>query len=309
MKVRSLFANADTTATGYSLRREAANEYFVIDGEARTITAPTTFKHFGVESDENAARVWFECPQIVGDNIDLATLNLRVNFKNANGEKDNYIVKDVEADGLNIRFSWQLSRKVTLYKGTVSFIVCAVKTDSDGKVQNEWNTTLCTGSVLEGLEATSPEIEENTSDLISQLVDMINGATNDVNDAKAEALSYIETAKAISVDEIEEKGNEMYDRLYALPISTVPSTLEANKEYSFGEVSELSLAFPTIANNGDVVYLTFKSGSAATSLTIDTTNTSDIEIIPEANCYYDIFAKFNGSVWLVNYSEYLVSEV
>lgn len=93
------------------------------------------------------------------------------------------------------------------------------------------------------------------------------------------------------------------------PITVIPTTLEANKEYNFGEVSTLSLVFPTIANDGDVIYLTFKSGATATTLTIDTTNTTDIEVIPEANCYYDIFAKFNGSVWLVNYSEYLVSEV
>ncbi len=194
--VRDLFAtSANNAHLGYSLRREATSAYFVIDGEARTITPPSTFKHFGVESDEKTARIWFEAPQIVGDNIDLATLNLRVNFKNANGDKDIYIVDDVEADGSNIRFSWLLSRKVTLYKGTVSFIVCAIKTSSGGEVQNEWNTTLCTGSVLEGLEATSPEVEESASDLISQLVDMINGATNDVNNAKAEALSDIEDAK------------------------------------------------------------------------------------------------------------------
>ena len=93
------------------------------------------------------------------------------------------------------------------------------------------------------------------------------------------------------------------------PITVIPTTLEANKEYSFGEVTALSLVFPTIAENGDVIYLTFKSGATAATLTIDTTNTTDIEIVPEPNCYYDIFAKFNGSVWLVDYNEYLVSEV
>ena len=93
------------------------------------------------------------------------------------------------------------------------------------------------------------------------------------------------------------------------PITEPPTILEINKEYNFGEVETLSLVFPTIANDGDVIYLTFKSGEVATTLAIDTTNTTDIEVVPEANCYYDIFAKFNGSVWLVNYSEYLVSEV
>ena len=75
------------------------------------------------------------------------------------------------------------------------------------------------------------------------------------------------------------------------------------------EVEELALVFPTNANMGDVIYLTFKSGATATNLTIDTTNTCDIEVIPETNTGYEIFGMFNGSIWIINYSEYTVSEV
>lgn len=92
------------------------------------------------------------------------------------------------------------------------------------------------------------------------------------------------------------------------PITVIPSTLEANQKYNFGEVAELSLAFPTTANDGDVVYLTFESGATATTLTIDTTNTCDIEVIPEVNTGYEIFGMYNGSIWIINYSEYTVSE-
>ena len=92
------------------------------------------------------------------------------------------------------------------------------------------------------------------------------------------------------------------------PIETVPTTLEANKQYNFGEKTSISLAFPTQAIDGDVIYLTFKSGNTPTALTIDTTNTCDIECIPEANTGYEIFGKFNGEIWIVNYSEYTVSE-
>ena len=99
------------------------------------------------------------------------------------------------------------------------------------------------------------------------------------------------------------------ERFCPTPITTIPTTLAANKQYNFGEVATLNLAFPTVANDGDVVYLTFKSGSTHTALTIDTTNTCDIEIIPEPNTGYEIYAKYNGSIWIVNYSEYTVSEV
>ena len=64
-----------------------------------------------------------------------------------------------------------------------------------------------------------------------------------------------------------------------------------------------------VANDGDVIYLTFTSGAVATTLTIDTTNTCDIEVIPETNTGYEIYGMFNGSIWIINYSEYTVSEV
>ena len=111
---------------------------------------------------------------------------------------------------------------------------------------------------------------------------------------------------------------EFYDaetvarRILALnpkPISIIPTTLKSCQKYNFGEVTELNLAFPTDANDGDVIYLTFKSGATATNLTIDTTNTCDIEVIPETNTGYEIFGMFNGSIWIINYSEYTVSEV
>ena len=103
--------------------------------------------------------------------------------------------------------------------------------------------------------------------------------------------------------------SEVENIIYQPPVTELPTTLKVNQKYNFGERENLSLAFPTNAQDGDVVYLTFESGETPTTLTIDTTNTTDIEIIPEANCYYEIFGSFNGKIWLVNYSEYLVSEV
>ena len=99
----------------------------VIDPETRGIDVPAEYQLLGVESDEKVERMYFQCPKIVGDNIDLSKLALRVNFRNANDQKDQYIVDDVEISGDNITFSWLLSRRVTQYKGNVSFIVCAVK--------------------------------------------------------------------------------------------------------------------------------------------------------------------------------------
>lgn len=161
------------------------DEYCTIDPETRVITIPPEYQLLGVESDEKAERLYFKCPKIVGDNIDLTTLALRVNFRNAGAVVDQYLVDDVEVDGDDITFSWLLSRRVTQYEGTVSFIVCAVKVSGE-EITNEWNTTLAEAEVLEGLEVEVTLPEEET-DIVSQLLALAETRLNDVRDATTEA--------------------------------------------------------------------------------------------------------------------------
>ena len=115
---------------------------------------------------------------------------MRINYQNANGDKDQYIVEDVETNGDNIEFSWLLSRKVTMYRGTVNFVVCAVKVSGE-TIQNEWNTTLATSQVLEGLEVDTPEPTEEQSDVIAQLIEMMTDTYNKSNQALNAAESII----------------------------------------------------------------------------------------------------------------------
>lgn len=159
--------------------------YCTIDPETRVITIPPEYQLLGVESDEKAERIYFKCPKIVGDDIDLSKLALRVNFRNAGQVVDQYMVDDVEVDGDDITFSWLLSRRVTQYEGTVSFIVCAVKVSGE-EITNEWNTTLAEAEVLEGLEVEVVLPEEET-DIVTQLLSLAETRLNDVKEATADA--------------------------------------------------------------------------------------------------------------------------
>ena len=180
--------------------------YCAINPETRTIEIPDEYSLLGVESDEKAERIWFQCPKIVGDNIDLSKLQIRVNYQNSNNETDQYIVTDVQTEGNNIIFSWLLSRKVTAYQGNVSFIVCAVKVSGE-TIQNEWNTTLATAQVLQGLEVDDPEITEEESDVIAQLLQIMTDtseqAVSDVNTAKTSAISAITSQQQTSVSAVQ----------------------------------------------------------------------------------------------------------
>lgn len=106
---------------------EPVNDIFEIDPETRVITVPASEKLFGVANDGNTERKHFRCPKVVGDNIDLSTMHLYINYQNANGDKYPYLVEDVQTDGDYITFSWLIGPDVVAYKGQVKFIVCAKK--------------------------------------------------------------------------------------------------------------------------------------------------------------------------------------
>lgn len=144
-------------------------KYLVIDPESRKISIPEEEKLLGVENDEKTTRKYFQCPKIVGDNFDMSKAKIYVNIKNASGSnngKDRYAVENQKVNGDNVTFEWKVARKVTAYAGSVNFIVCAVSADGS----EEWNTTVATGKVLEGLEILEPgEKQERGSDYLGVL--------------------------------------------------------------------------------------------------------------------------------------------
>lgn len=162
---------ADASAVRLSgAARTASDELLIIDPETRQIAVPENFL-LGVESDQNVERVRFQCPKIVGDNIDLSKLHIYVNYQNANQEVSSYWCQDVEVEGDNITFSWLVSRAATMYQGETIFVVCAKKSDEEGNLTNEWNTTIPEhgGIVLEGLEP-DPRLEQQYPDVIEQIL-------------------------------------------------------------------------------------------------------------------------------------------
>lgn len=154
--------------------RSTMDNRIEIDADTRIIQMMPQDELFGVESDEKSERKYFKVPKIVGNGVDLSKLQLRINYQNASripSGKDMYIVTDATVYNDEwVYFSWELSRKVTQYKGNIYFVVCAVKADSKGNITNEWNTTLAEGKVLEGLEVEiSQEQQCQASDYLEQL--------------------------------------------------------------------------------------------------------------------------------------------
>lgn len=163
---------------------EGTEEYGTIDPITRQITIPEGLKLVGVEGDEDVTRRKFRMPWAYGE-VDLSEFEVRINFRNAKGEGDIYLVEDLVKDGEEMTFSWLLSRKAMRYKGDIQFIVCMpLMGDEDDGIQQEWNTTLGAFTVLEGLEV-NPIPTQEEADVVAQLLRLAKEAVSDEQIASA----------------------------------------------------------------------------------------------------------------------------
>ena len=199
--------------------RSAIDSRIEIDADTRIIQMMPQDVLFGVESDEKSERKYFKVPKIVGNGVDLSKLQLRINYQNASkipSGKDMYIVNDATVYNDEwVYFSWELSRKVTQYKGNIYFIVCAIKADSKGNITNEWNTTLAEGKVLEGLEIeTSQEQQYQASDYLEQLKQQLLDYSKEIKDTfPSDYTETVENVKDLQSD-VQKLDNNKITKFY-----------------------------------------------------------------------------------------------
>lgn len=140
----------------------------IIDKDLRTIIIPSSVKNLGVESDDDVLRLKFSMPRMYGD-VDLSDFSIYINYMNAKNTGDVYVVDDKTIADDTITFSWLVGRVALAYKGSVRFIVCMKKHDNDSNVIQEYNTTIASLPVLEGLETGETVIQQNP-DIIEMLL-------------------------------------------------------------------------------------------------------------------------------------------
>lgn len=260
---------------------EPVNDIFEIDPETRVITVPASEKLFGVANDGNSERKHFRCPKIVGDNIDLSTMHLYINYQNANGQKYPYLVEDIRTDGDYITFSWLIGPDVVAYKGQIKFIVCAKK--GDGTIP-EWNTTIAEGTVLEGLEATE-EIVEKNPDIIEQILTRLDNVTEIPQEKVTEAVSTYMEANPINVPKNLSDLKE--DAEHRTVTDTEKQSWNAKSDFS-GEYRDLQgkptiPTVPTNLPNPQSLTITYGGqthtydGSEAIAITIETGGIERVE--------------------------------
>lgn len=290
---------------------QPVNDVLEINPETREISIPDSEIILGVETDQKAERKYFHCPKIVGNNIDLSALELYVVFQNASNKeegKDRYHVTDVKttSDGY-ITFSWELSAKVTAYKGDVQFVVCAIKTDSSGVKQNVWNTTIAIGKCLIGLSSDmSASEEQSASDLYTQLISELNSTasaklaevTTQIQTVGNNQVSNVNNAGATQVNNVQNKGTEVlasipdtYTELDAsvkqlneqirgkAPVITESTTIQSGSPTTVTDSVEMQLQGLRLYGKSKQVVTTGKNLSSIKSCQLSTNMVSS-DIVP-----------------------------
>ena len=217
-------------------------EYLIIDPSTRKITIPKSEQLFGVYGESNIERKYFKCPKIVGDNVDLSDCYIFVNYYTAKGLPGKYIAKDVNVDGDNIIFSWELKPDIFDANEDTS-IYFAVEAKNKDKVE-AFRTRPATGKAKETID-TDKEIEDTYADVILDLISRVDTLEKEpISEEQIEksVKSYLEKNPIEETDptvpewaKAEEKPTYTAEEVGALPSTTVIpsklSELEADDEH------------------------------------------------------------------------------
>lgn len=186
---------------------DVAEELFVIDSDLRTIQGPQKYV-LGVFNDQNVQTVHFKCPRHYNE-IDLSTFSIKINYKNARNALDMSLAKNLQVSDDYITFDWATGKTVFTSAGNVTFNICLTKVDTNGDITNEFNTTIYSLKVLEGLEVTLSEAEESAAkDFLAYIseakthIDTVSETvTKNADIAKTSAESASESAQNASSSE------------------------------------------------------------------------------------------------------------
>ena len=169
----------------------SSNEPHIVVGLDRFITVPDQIKKIGVQYDHDIETITFDCPRF-WDGNDLSTMKIYINYMREDGHVGMYLCDIVSIEDDIMHFNWTISGEVTQIKGSISFLVCIKRVDSDGNEERHWNSELCQDLyVSEGMEC-QESILYRYPDIITQLLTRMD--ITEFNTSKEEILNRINEA-------------------------------------------------------------------------------------------------------------------
>lgn len=219
---------------------------FRIDEHLRTIAIPEKGVVAGVEGDLNVNVARFKMTRYYHGR-DLSKLNIRINYRNANGQVNYYTVSDATVSGDSIVFSWEFAADVTQYKGNVQFVVYLFSA-TNAVLKQRFFTTLGTLEVLEGLEVDSSiPVSEQTDILLHLKKDLSAYAEEVKKSLPADYTAMTEQVNSLKEDIVESD----------LAINNITPNVLSTTKYDGREITS-DVINEIYNNNGGVYELTQK---------------------------------------------------
>ena len=250
------------------LAAELGENILTVDMDARTIVIPKGVTNIGVESDDEVLSLPFRMSRHY-HGIDLSAFIIRINYLNAKKGGDAYEVKNPKLTDDTIEFEWIVGRNAATYKGNVMFNVCCKEVDSEGVVLREFNTTVATLPVLEGLETLESVVPDHL-DLLEQWHTMLFGAGDTIEQ------QIINTGNTIK-QEVTDSGTA-----YVEQIVNAGNTVKQ-------EITDLGESYKThITNSGDsYVAQIITAGDSALSDIVSSRISAKQEVVNAGTSYVD----------------------
>ena len=240
-----LLSNDGVTA----LSADPSVEQHIVIDSSRNITVPGQLKRIAVQYDHNIETVTFDCPRY-WDGHDMSTMIVYINYKRPDGKVGSYIANNVKIDDVDdsiMHFDWTISNYCTMVSGSLMFLVCIKRTNSDGEEINHWNSELNTEMyVSKGLE-TENLVEESYPDIITQLLermDVVEDAAGPIAENTALAAASADTAVKKAAEASTSASNAKTSESNAATSASTASTKanEASTSASNAKTSETNAA-------------------------------------------------------------------
>lgn len=236
-------------ATAEELLRSIATQpdpegHIVISGD-RFVTVPENLKRLAVQYDHNMETVTFDCPRY-WDNHDMSEMAVYINYMLSDGYTDTYPADNIRADGDIMHFDWTISRNVSQVAGSVSFLVCVMKTvektDEDGNTQSveerHWNSELCQECYIsKGMESVEYHPALDYPDEVTQLLLRMK-SVEQINVQAGEMQTLYANTQAVAAA-AEETKNQALDASGYIKNSYAPA-IKGNVSGEFIHVKDVS---------------------------------------------------------------------
>ena len=149
-------SQAETLLESLSTGNSGDLEPHIIIDKKRKVSVPDELKRIAVQHDHNIETVTFDCPRY-WDGNDMSQSRICINYKRPDGILGSYVASNIivdETDDTIMHFDWTISQDVTVKDGSLMFLVCIKKFDTNtGEEINNWhselNTEMCISKGLE----------------------------------------------------------------------------------------------------------------------------------------------------------------